>query len=406
MTARALSREDHILCCGARPHLSHDRKERLTALLSTPLDWQQLCVQAGRHGVAPLLYSHLRDLPEGMVPEEALQVLRQQTRATVVWNLYLRREVVRLLGALNKAAIPVMPLKGPWLADLLYDDPTLRTSGDIDLLVRPEDLERASQVLVNVGCKRVFTPEEETGLYHYLFTVERGGGAEMLIEVHRDLTSSHLARLDVREVWGSAVREQWEGCDIWTMTLSGLFLYLCAHAARDGLGLLRPLVDIALMLEQFGTGLPWADLAARVKHAKLQTPVFFSLWYCRELLGVAVPQAFLDRIHPWRGVRWWVGRAVFAWRGGVLHTPLSWLRSPMATLMAFLWEDSGIRKLRHVQRIFLPVRGLRARWTTVPASSSVWRWYPQWLWFVMSQALRFLVSRVSGRREREKRREA
>src|SRR5262249_36618414 len=157
---RRLDHEDYVLCCGAHPYLSRDREERLTALLSTPLDWQQLCVQAERHGVAPLLYGHLRDMPEGIVPEETLHTLHQHTRAAVVWNLYLRREMVRLLGALNEVAVPVMPLKGPYLADLLYDDPTLRTTGDIDLLVRPEDLERASQVLVSVGCRRVFTLEK------------------------------------------------------------------------------------------------------------------------------------------------------------------------------------------------------------------------------------------------------
>ena len=171
MGARALSPEDHALLCSAHPRLSQDRKARLIALLSVPLDWDQLCAQADWHGIGPLLYRHLRELPEGMVPDTALGVLHRQTRVAVVWNLYLRRELIRLLGVLNDVAIPVMPLKGPVLADLLYDDPSLRVSGDIDLLVRREDLEQASQALLSAGCKRVFSPEQEVGLYHYLFTV-------------------------------------------------------------------------------------------------------------------------------------------------------------------------------------------------------------------------------------------
>ena len=47
--------------------------------------------------------------------------------------------------------IPVIPWKGPMLAELLYGDKTLRPCADIDLLVPPALAWRALQTLVRAG---------------------------------------------------------------------------------------------------------------------------------------------------------------------------------------------------------------------------------------------------------------
>jgi hypothetical protein len=163
------------------------------------------------------------------------------------------------------------------------------------------------------------------------------------------------------------------------MAVPDLFLYLCTHATRDGLGSLRMLLDIALMVERFGLDLPWAQLITKVKAAHIQTPVTLSLHQCQELLGAEIPPEFLTAIKPPQSFGLILGNAVFRWRGGVLHSPLALLRSPMATVLAFLWEDSLYGKLQHLRRVFFPAAGLRARWMRVPLSSSSRWWYPHWL---------------------------
>lgn len=56
-----------------------------------------------------------------------------------------------VLGALEKAGIRAMPLKGSALARDLYGDPGLRTSIDIDVLVCAEDLAEAASVIAKMG---------------------------------------------------------------------------------------------------------------------------------------------------------------------------------------------------------------------------------------------------------------
>lgn len=174
------------------------------------------------------------------------------------------------------------------------------------------------------------------------------------------------------------------------MTRSDLFLYLCLHAVKDGLGSVKSLVDIALMLERFGDSLAWDTLAETVRAAQVRVPITLSLLQTQALLGATVPPEFLKAIRPRRGVSWYVNDAAFRWRGGVLHTPEAFLDAPMTTLFFVLWEDSLRGKLRHIRRMLVPNATLRVRWTQLPTATSVWRWYPVWLWRVCTKLIRQL----------------
>lgn len=290
-----------------------------------------------------------------------------------------------------------MPLKGPFLADLLYGDLALRPMSDIDLLVRLEDLAKGEQALLRAGYMRSLPPEHEADLYHHSYATDGGSGANVLVELHWDLAKSHTARLDVREIWASASRGTWEGQEIWTMALPDLFLYLCFHAVRKGLGPLWRVLDIALAVERFGKILPWEELVEKVRAAQIRMPVYLSLLQSRELLGASVPPGFLAAIRPARRIGWLLGQALFTWRGGVLHAHPALLEGPMMAFLMFLWEDSLRGKLRHLHRNLFPSASLRARWTSLPPSSSVFRWYPVWLWQVCSQLTRQLAARSKSR---------
>ena len=375
-----LNREDAILLSAIDPRQASEPPATLAHLFAPPLDWTRLFNQADRHDVVPSLYLRLQKLPAGAVPQGIQEKFAHRAYACLAWNLHLRGVLLNLLTLLNQADIPVMPLKGLVLAELLYDDCTLRPTNDLDLLVQEQDVEKAAQLLVAAGCRRHFSPEQEAGLYHYLFSFPSGDGAEVLIELHRDFTSAHLARLDVQKVWTAAVAQVWEGRVIWAMKTDDQFLYLCTHAMRDGLGSVKNLLDIVLMIEQFGATWCWDALAKTVHDAHIQTPVWLSLWHCQQLFPVTLPSGFLDAIRPARRLGLVIGDVLFAWRGGVLHSPLALLRSPMGTILAFLWEDSWRGKFRHLRRMFLPAAGLRARRTGLPVATSMVQGYPRWLW--------------------------
>lgn len=364
-----LTPEDRLLLCAAHPRLSDTGQEHLRQILAEPLDWRRLLDQADRHGVAPLLYRHVRNAPDVALPTAALATLAEQSRICLGRNLLLRHKLVHLLGAFNQAGIPVMPLKGPWLSDLLYDDPGLRTMGDLDLLVRPDDRARGEALLLSKGIR---LPASLQGAkYDTSFIITNN----VTVELHWNLTEDHFAGLDIEELWASAERREWEGRTIWTMSQPDLLLYLCLHAVKDGLASLRTLLDITLAVERFGGALPWREMAAQAGRLRIRTPVYVALCHARTLLGAPAPAEFLAAIRPPRGLSWRLSDALLAWRGGVLHARPDLLVGPGMAFLLFLWEDSSPGKFRHLRRNLwtMGVRLLRQRQASADTAQALRR---------------------------------
>jgi hypothetical protein len=389
----SLTPEDRALLCAANPVLCPERQQQLAWLLATPLDWPGLIASADRHGVAALLHTHIRFLGSDRIPPTARETLAVRARACVAWNLRLGHELSRLLTALGQAGIPVIPLKGPVLAAQLYPDPLLRFSADLDLLVRHHDCAAGERTLRQAGYRR--SPAHEQGAdYHTIFVSEDAAAGGVAVELHHELGERHVSGPDVRVIWASASASMWEGHPIWSMALPDLLLYLCVHAAKDGLASIKALLDITLLVERYQDTLPWKDLVARVKTARVSSPVYLALSQSRMLLGAPVPDRFLDAIRP-RHLSWPLAHALFKWRGGVLHAPGDLLVGPFMALLMFLWEDSLRGQLRHVRRNLLPSASLRARWTSLAPSAPWVIWYPAWLWHATRHATRQLIPRSS-----------
>lgn len=384
--ATPLDGDDLTLITAAHPVLSPKREAQLAALLAGPVDWPVFMEHAQRHGIAPILYGHIRAMPTVAVPRDVTDTLGALARACVSSNLRLRHELGRLLAGFTRAGVAVMPLKGPVLADQLYLTPSLRPSSDLDVLVRAHDTAAAEHILEGLGYTR--RPDEEQGAdYHTIFTAY---GVD--VELHRDLGERHASRLDVEAIWSSATAASWQGHPIWCMSLSDQLVYLAFHAAKDGLASLKALVDIALLVDRHRDVLPWTALVARLGGAHLAPVVYLALSETRALLGAPVPDEFLDAIRP-RHVGWSLAERLFRWRGGVLHVADDLLVGPFMAALMFLWEDTARARLRHVKRNLLPSARLRGRWTSSPGPVSWVIWYPLW----GAHAARYLIRQLAAR---------
>src|SRR5437867_13196643 len=107
------------------------------------IDWTVLLRLAAAHAVIPMLYSAMRDVP---IPDGAAEELRVGIDRSAARTLMQSRELAVLLGLFEQHAIPVVALKGPTLSRYLYGDLEARASGDIDVLVKREEVLRSRHV--------------------------------------------------------------------------------------------------------------------------------------------------------------------------------------------------------------------------------------------------------------------
>src|SRR5436853_2709191 len=113
-------------------------------------DWDHLLDCARRNGVESLVHHYL--FRTGFRLPSAIEQ-RARTWQTIkdLWHAHAQSALDEALRVLDAASIRTVALKGLILGDRLYPDPKTRFSADLDLLVAPDDLERAICSLKAIG---------------------------------------------------------------------------------------------------------------------------------------------------------------------------------------------------------------------------------------------------------------
>ncbi len=135
----------------------------------------------GRHRVGPLVD---RGWPEAASAERMRVLTMNQLRLEAAG-----REVVALLAA---DGIDSRVLKGLATAALDYPDPTLRHTGDVDILVAPADLHRAVALLAPGRRRRELVSTKASVMQGATFTNDRGDDLDGIeIDLHFRLSRYH-----------------------------------------------------------------------------------------------------------------------------------------------------------------------------------------------------------------------
>lgn len=150
----------------------------------------------------------------------------------------MKYELERINKIFNEEQIEFVPLKGSVLREY-YSEPWLRTSCDIDVLVRKSDVSGAVQALCNAGYEK---EPDQTKHDHSFMTP---GGVH--VELHYDLnTHGYLAKADkiLSIVWDYTTKVDGFRCN---MTNEMFVFYHIAHMAKHfvhgGCGI-RPIADL------------------------------------------------------------------------------------------------------------------------------------------------------------------
>ena len=125
------------------------------------IDWRKVYEESCQQTVQVLAF---RAAGEAGAPQECLEEWRKKTVASVCSSLRVSWQHNELDRMMREAGIPYVVLKGCASA-LYYPDPSERIMGDVDFLVRKEDMGRAGSVLEQAG----FVPWEEEHICHVVY---------------------------------------------------------------------------------------------------------------------------------------------------------------------------------------------------------------------------------------------
>ncbi len=286
--------ELQVLLMAVRSNLTPQHIAEVRRLLCQNLDWDFLLKQAHANAVLPLLRRGIHAHFEAEVSAAALDTLRKACERTQQRNLALTAELLHVMGRLEEKGIPVLPFKGPVLAEGAYGNLSLRTFADLDLLLHEDHLPLAQEILTKHGYRSeyAFTTEQERA-YRKLECAVRMRHPERnaVVELHWALTERYLSiRLPVERIWESTQPVLLAGRMVRTFGPEDLLLYLCVHGNKHQWSRLEWICCIAeLIIAQ--PGLNWSEVQARSREFGVQRLLHLALILASELLQVEAPAA-------------------------------------------------------------------------------------------------------------------
>lgn len=303
-----LSPELELLLCFARQYAGTETMpDRAAAALAREPDWDVVLASAVTHGLLPdacmqVLAGAGRPTPAHVF--RSLEALKYEVAAR---NLHLAAELVTLLQVFEEAGARAVPLKGLVVAESLYGSIAARKTGDLDVLVCPEDLLQADGLLRGQGFRipQPYPPLEEArarpDAYHVTYVRDLGSPEEVHLELHWRLLPERPnfpidhALLNTEVVLERVVRMPFFGSSVWSLAPVDLLLFLCAHAAKHAWRRLYPLVDIARHVRTHPT-LDWEDVFERARTARRMPFLEPSLLLTQAVLEAPLPGAVQERL--------------------------------------------------------------------------------------------------------------
>jgi hypothetical protein len=285
--------EDELLLRCARVCVQSEPDQRISELVPQVTDWDHLLQLASRHAVTSLVshalgQNQVHDLPAGVTSE-----LRTALRDCAARTLQLTGVLVRLIDLFEANAIRAVPFKGPVLGTMLYGHVGLRSSVDLDILIRRQDILRATDLMVEHG----FHTDLPTGAAQqatYLLARHElhftPADDACLIELHQAfLAPFYSLAIDYDALWARMEWKAFCGREILTVPHSDLLLALCAHAAKHSWERLGWICDIARLLYVSRDEIDWDRITSDASAIGATRMLLLGLSLASDLLGAPVP---------------------------------------------------------------------------------------------------------------------
>lgn len=276
----------------ARRRLDPRQADRIPQISAEVRDWGWLLRAAGAHGVTALVYRHLARVRPPALPDRVLADLERQCHQIARRNLARTGELLHLLDAFAADGIGAVPLKGPALAMLLYGDVSLRSFGDLDMLVRPGDLDRALRLLEAQGYRAQIplTHAQERPVPRYTNHYRLIHDHDLCdVELHWELLPRTFP-LGPRSgaVWNRLGSVAIHRRTVPALSLEDTALFLCAHGAKHGWCRLAWITDLAELIDGY-PALHWRAVWSAATPVGARRVLLVGLALAHDLLGASLP---------------------------------------------------------------------------------------------------------------------
>ena len=260
-------------------------------VMSRCADSRAVLSLARAHGVGGLVLGRLANAGVALPPEVAERERVRDVEARL-WFDRASLALAQVTSAMEEAGVRAVTLKGPSLAERLYPEaPHHRLSVDLDLLVVPDDLDRATQALAPLGYVRGDGPWDRYLRRHH-HAVHLAHGALPTVDLHFSASEGTGVSLPAAPIVVRAVSTRTSlGATALVPSPADELVYLAVHAVSHRLARLSWLCDVARLLER---GVDVEAARTRAREAGVLGSLLVVARALEERLGISTPALVAD----------------------------------------------------------------------------------------------------------------
>jgi Uncharacterised nucleotidyltransferase len=299
--------------------------------------WPTLIALTSFERAESQVFRLVRAAPDGAVPEDAMAALQRLYRVAAFRSAELSDAAGVACDVLQRNGIRALWLKGAALAMQSADEFSLRSMGDLDVLVAPGEHSAARAALAAAGWHGA--ADQSYAAHHHDAPLFWRAGIRL--ELHSGLIPpGHPFADGSAEDWiGRGVSRQWGTRTVTVLPGFWHLVHTSVHWAwshEGAIGTWQYLHDLLWLTRDWAADSPeWTELSWAAADIGAQRPVGWGLWTGSRLCDARIDEAVVEQLRG--GTRGLAGVAERAWVLRALHTPMA---SPSVAWSRYWWRKA------------------------------------------------------------------
>ncbi len=282
-------------------------KNGLEEIWCDNLNWPHILQKSKSEGVTCLLYQNLLQFKD-RIPQDIWNVFAEVYYINAYRNIRIYEKTNIVLSSFNKENLKVIPLKGVFLAEKVYNNIALRAMTDIDLLVKKEELSRIDKLLIGLGYESPIRKELRSRAIEksYLNSMDyfKADDSSSILHVHWHIVNISLPTymytkdIIIDRFWESANPVKIQDTKTLQLAPHHLIMNLSEHALKHSFDRLILLSDINEVIKRYRKEIDWEDLIKEAIELGIDRPLFYSVYFVNHFLNAGISDHILAKIRP------------------------------------------------------------------------------------------------------------
>jgi len=218
-------------------------------LTARGVDWNRFLSLANSNSVTPMIAARLSAEGAANLPRHVARALRLSYEVNALRTRYLAGCAVEIVDSFAAAGVPAIAIKGPALAIASYGDLAMRVFGDLDFMVRREDLPRAVAALERVGYSSPAYRADVIASGFFPDVALDFARPDSVVDLHWRLSPGYFQFAPAGEqLWNRTAEIEILGRRVRVLGPADSILFQACHGSKHGWTTLAQICDFACVL--------------------------------------------------------------------------------------------------------------------------------------------------------------